>query len=180
MVVQGGAAMLVISPHETGAFGQVHPGQQVGVIGAVGLAVGIDPIHLAVDALDPFHGLFGHVTPAKGGGRDEKSGAAQTCAQVVAKAGMVPDTRQGAGVQGLNDQRSDATHHHGHEMCMHLPGAAVGPQQARVASGLQKHLGPLPGVGHVPHLLCDALFDGVHGEGWRDRVLDAPIKALGR
>ena len=59
-------------------------------------------------------------------------------------------------------------------------GAAVWPQQARVPSGLQKHLGPLPGVGHVSHLLCDALFEGVHGEGWRDRVLDAPIKALGR
>ena len=117
---------------------------------------------------------------AKGGGGDEKCRATQTRAQVIAKAGVVPHPCQGAGVQGLNDQRSDATHHHGHEMGMHLPGAAVGPQQARVASGLQKHLGLLPGVGHVPHLLCDALFDGVHGEGWRDRVLDAPKQVSGR
>jgi hypothetical protein len=44
----------------------------------------------------------------------------------------------------------------------------VGAQQTGVAGGLQKHLGLLPGVGHVTHALCDLLFDEIHDPGRHD------------
>jgi hypothetical protein len=62
-------------------------------------------------------------------------------------------------------------------MRMHLPGAAVGPQQTGVASGLQKHLWLLPGVGHVTHALCDLLIDEIHDPDRRDLGWCAPKKS---
>ncbi len=60
--------------------------------------------------------------------------AAQAADQVLAEVGMVPDAGQGLRVQGLQHQGAEAAAEHAGEIRVHLPGGAVGAEQAGIAS----------------------------------------------
>ena len=119
-----------ITAQEAVGLGDMHPGQQRRVVGAIGRAVGQRARDPVVDRPHPRDRRVGLRGAAIGGDRDELRGAPQPPGRVLLPIAMVPHARQRAGVQHLRHQRRDAADHHRGEVGVHRPRR---PSPARTA-----------------------------------------------
>ncbi|MNU90688.1 hypothetical protein D3C71_805610 [compost metagenome] len=113
-------------------LGDMHPGQQLRIIGRVLTAIRQTPHHLRMNALDPRDQLVDFSARRVTGAGHETGGATQAPDQVFAEVGMVIHAGQRARVQQLQHQRAQATGQHAGEFGMNAPGDAVRAEPARV------------------------------------------------
>ncbi|OUD91399.1 hypothetical protein CMMCAS03_08320 [Clavibacter michiganensis subsp. michiganensis] len=118
----------------------VHPGEQVGVVRAVGaldaVAVDVGALHLAVVAADAPADVDGGVPVAERGGDDPAHGAGEPAERILAVARPVVDPGHGARVQRLHEEGADPRDERRHP-AVHGPDRGAGPEPAGVVAVLQ-------------------------------------------
>src|SRR5690606_22995380 len=97
---------------EAADFGDMNPGQQVGIAGRIWTPIRRMSRDLQMYRADPLNQTLCIDMAAEGGAGDELPGAAQATQQVLTKVRMIPDTGQGQRVQCLQQQCRDATYEH--------------------------------------------------------------------
>jgi hypothetical protein len=113
----------------------VHPGQQLRIIGGVGLALRGLAADLRMDAAHLGHQRLHLAAGRIAGAGDERGGATQATHQVLAEIGVVVDPGQRARMQGLQHQRAQATgQHRGNSACRRQV-TLSGPNQPGSPSG---------------------------------------------
>ena len=118
------------------ALGDVDPGEQRGVVGDVGAAVGAGCRGRGRGCLRTRSMAWSASSAAAvGGQRDEAGGAAQAAVHVGAEARVVPDARRARWVQHLQQQPGHAADHHAGDVAVHAPGDGGGAEQAVGAAG---------------------------------------------
>lgn len=148
-------------------FGDMHPGEQLRVVGVVGHAVSSTTADMRVDVAHAGNQLLGLRTRGVGRAGDEVGSAPQPPDQVSAEVGMVVDPGQRARMQQLQHQCAQAAGQHARKFGMDAPGDAVGPEDAGIAQRLIVFDGALTPRKRVEHPAAD-LFGGGGSEGTQD------------
>ncbi len=117
-------------------FGDVHPAQQVRVAGGIRTTVRRRAGDVQVNGAHLVDQPVGVLCGAVGGAGQKLPGTPQPAEHVLAKTGMVPDTRQRQRMQRLQHQRADAADQHAGEVAMHLPAHRLRAKQTRIAFGV--------------------------------------------
>ena len=112
-------------------LGGVHPREQVRIVGPVGHAVGCRALHAVVDRPDHRHRLLRIGDRSERGGAEKLGRPLQSTERIVLVGRVIGDARHGRWMQGLQEQRTDAADEH-RRVGVHVPGRAVGPEQARL------------------------------------------------
>lgn len=161
------AAITPASLQKPVGLGDMHPGEQLWVVGLIRHAVGGVAADMRVDLAHARNQLFGFRTWCVGGAGDEVGGAPQPPDQIGAEVGMVVDPGQRARMQQLQHQCAQAAGQHARKFGMDAPGDAVGPEDAGVAQRLIVFDSALTSRKRIEHPAMD-LFGGGGGEGAQD------------
>lgn len=153
------AAITPASLQKPIGFGDMHPGEQLRVVGVVGHAVSSTTADMRVDVAHAGNQLLGLRTRGVGRAGDEVGSAPQPPDQVSAEVGMVVDPGQRARMQQLQHQCAQAAGQHARKFGMDAPGDAVGPEDAGIAQRLIVFDGALTPRKRVEHPAAD-LFGG--------------------
>ena len=104
----------------------MNEGDELGVVGRVGPAVGCDPLDAAVHPVDLGDGCLRLGHRAEGRRADEGRGPAQPAQRVLLVAGVLRHPGHGERVQRLEQQRADAADQHGGQIGVDPAGHAAG------------------------------------------------------
>ncbi len=105
-------AMTVVRGEKAVEFGDVHPLEQVRIVGCVRLTARGDAVHAAVYPMDPVDGSLGLRGRAEGGGSQEVGRALQTPPRIAPVVGVLCDTRHRQRVKRLVQQRTEPADEH--------------------------------------------------------------------
>jgi predicted PurR-regulated permease PerM len=105
-------AIPVVGGEEAVELSEVHPFQQMRIVGGIGCAAGRGPFDAPVDAAHPIDGSLGLRRRPERGGCEEVGGALQASPRVTAVVGVLGDSGHRQRVQRLEQQRTQSAHEH--------------------------------------------------------------------
>ena len=130
MLIERRSTVTLVGLQEAVHLGDMHPLQQMRVIGPVGLPVRRNAVHPAVDTADPVYRALGVRGGAERGDGQESAGALKSSPGIAAIVGVLGHPRHRQWMQRLKQQGAQTADEH-RGVGVHLPDGPVLGEPAR-------------------------------------------------